>query len=131
MWHHQDMAQAEAVEWVPVDTFGARLALIRQRKQWNVKEAAEVCGIPTASWRAWEHGASPRGMNQIARKIATRVGCSYTWLAAGGPLGEPHVPDGERGSVWAPTLITCDGEHPFDDPTGDASPVPNTPPRAA
>lgn len=108
----------------PIVENGARLALIRQRKQWNVKEAAEVCGIPTASWRAWEHGASPRGMNQIARKIAERAGCSYTWLAAGGPLGEPHVPDGKQGSAGQLKLVTSDGDHPFGDDDTPRDPQP-------
>jgi hypothetical protein len=35
------MNDSSGQEWVPVDTFGARLALIRQRMQWNVKEAAD------------------------------------------------------------------------------------------
>jgi hypothetical protein len=72
--------------WIPDDsTFGARLALIRQRMGWgNVKEAATACGLPTESWRTWERdGVEPRGLTRIARQIADRSGCSYPWLLDG------------------------------------------------
>ena len=80
------MNDSSGKEWVPVDTFGARLALIRQRMQWNVKEAAEACGLVDQSWRNWEDGMSPRKVHDVARQIAERTGCDYTWLVAGGPL---------------------------------------------
>lgn len=76
--------QAEA--WVPTDTFGARLALIRQAKGWNVRQAAEAGGVPEQRWHDWEAGRSPRGMDRVARQIAERVGVDYVWLLAGGPL---------------------------------------------
>ena len=41
--------------WVPdTSTFGARLALVRQRMGWNLKEAALACQLPQGSWREWE-----------------------------------------------------------------------------
>jgi hypothetical protein len=41
--------------WVPDDsTFAARLALVRQRMGWNVKKAADECGIAVENWRRWE-----------------------------------------------------------------------------
>jgi transcriptional regulator with XRE-family HTH domain len=62
-------------------TFGARLALVRQRMDWNIKEAAEACGVPVASWRSWERaGAEPRRYMEKARMIATRTGCDLVWL---------------------------------------------------
>jgi transcriptional regulator with XRE-family HTH domain len=64
-------------------TFGARLALIRQRMQWNIKEAARECGIPAASWGTWENGAMPRRYTEMCRLIAERTGCDYGWLLAG------------------------------------------------
>ena len=73
-------------EWVPVDTFGARLALIRQAKGWNVKEAADACGLNDQSWRNWEAGGGVQKMDRVARKIAEATGVNYVWLLAGGPI---------------------------------------------
>lgn len=84
--------------WTADDsTFGARLALVRQRMQWgNVKEAAVACGLPTESWRTWERdGITPRRQVEIAKKIAEKTGCDYIWLALG--------PGFERGVVSTPT----------------------------
>lgn len=64
-------------------TFGARLALIRQRMQWNLKEAARECGIPAATWGLWENGAMPRRYTEMCRLIANRTGCDYLWLLDG------------------------------------------------
>lgn len=69
--------------WIADDsTFGARLALVRQRMQWgNVKEAALACGLPPESWRTWERdGVTPRRVVEIAAKIADRTGCDFGWL---------------------------------------------------
>lgn len=83
--------------WVPVDTFGARLALVRQTKGWNIAEAARACELSHTSWRNWEQGRSPHGMESVARKIADVTGCSYEWLMAGGELSRNRcfwqVPD--------------------------------------
>ena len=82
-------ANAAPTAWIPDDsTFGARLALIRQRLGWgNVKEAAEACGIPVQSWRTWERdGVEPRGLTRIARQISDRTGCHYGWLVGGPDL---------------------------------------------
>lgn len=75
--------------WVPDDsTFGARLALVRQRMQWgNVKEAAIACGLPAESWRTWERdGVTPRRVVEVASIISARTGCDYGWLLAGNRL---------------------------------------------
>ncbi|WFF07218.1 helix-turn-helix transcriptional regulator [Micromonospora sp. WMMD1076] len=75
--------------WVPDDgTFGARLALVRQRMGWgNVKEAAIACGLPVESWRSWERdGRTPQRIVETAALIAERTGCDYGWLLAGGRL---------------------------------------------
>lgn len=72
--------------WVPDDgTFGARLALIRQRMSWgNVKEAAEACGLPPESWRTWERdGVIPRRYPEIVEKIAEATGVDGDWLSRG------------------------------------------------
>ena len=72
-----------AAGWVATDeTFGARLALVRQRMGWgNVKEAALACGIPVQSWRGWERdGRQPRDYLETCRKIADETGCDLLWL---------------------------------------------------
>ena len=64
-------------------TFAARLALVRHRMGWNLKEAARECGQPAASWRMWEEGSSPRRKEDIARAIVERTGCDFYWLLLG------------------------------------------------
>lgn len=70
-------------DWVPEDTFGSRLALVRNRFGWNVKEAAEHCDISHQSWRNWEEGALPRDYIGTCEKISAKVGCSMKWLVGG------------------------------------------------
>lgn len=74
---------APSEPWVPTDTFGSRLALIRQHFGWNVLEAATACGLNDQTWRNWEAGTSPRGMDKVARQIADATGCDYRWLLVG------------------------------------------------
>lgn len=81
--HHDD-----ASPWVPQDTFGARLAVLRQALGgWNVKRTADACSLDDQKWRNWEAGKSkPRDLETVARQIADATGCDYVWLMAGGPL---------------------------------------------
>ena len=81
--------QSTAKGWMPDDsTFGARLALVRQRMRWgNVNEAASQCGIPTESWRTWERdNVVPRRLVEMSTLIANRTGCDLGWLIAGPQL---------------------------------------------
>lgn len=81
---HGKPAPVVARGWTVDDsTYGARLALIRQRMQWNIKEAARECGVPAASWGTWENGATPRKLVEISTLIAQRTGCDLGWLIAG------------------------------------------------
>lgn len=82
--------------WVPDDlTFGARLALIRQRMGWNVKEAALACGLPAQSWRGWEIGGrEPHRRTTIAMTIAAKTGCDFLWLVHGPDRGGAQPPRG-------------------------------------
>ena len=83
---HTPLSDTEADAWVADDsTFGARLALIRQRMQWgNVAEAARECGLPVDSWRHWERdNMEPRRLVTIAMAIATRTRCDLNWLLYG------------------------------------------------
>lgn len=83
------MEPGTAQAWTPTDAdFGSRLALVRHRMGWNVKEAARECGLPAATWRLWEvEGALPRNILTIAMAIATRTGCDYLWLVHGPDRG--------------------------------------------
>ena len=83
--------------WTPdVSTFGARLALVRQRMGWgNVKQAADLCGTPVQSWRGWERdGLMPRSLITVCIKIAGVTGVDYRWLALG--PDDRTVGDSER-----------------------------------
>jgi hypothetical protein len=81
-----ETADVAEVPWIPTaDTFGARLAMVRQRMSWgNVAEAATECNLPVASWRNWERdGRTPHDIVSIARKISGRTKCDFVWLLAG------------------------------------------------
>ncbi len=103
--------------WIQDDsTFGARLALVRFRMGWNMKEAALACGVPAASWRGWEaDGSLPRDYVAICRVISSRTLCDYGWLREGEPSGEPWCavrdsnpePAGSepRRWSWVPNLL--------------------------
>jgi transcriptional regulator with XRE-family HTH domain len=73
--------------WIPsTKTFGARLALVRWRMGWNVKEAALACGLNESNWRGWElDGRLPHKLNEVAGKIAKSTGVSKYWLIEGDP----------------------------------------------
>jgi hypothetical protein len=89
-----EMETAPVTAWVPdMSTFGARLALIRQRMGWgNVKHAAEECGLPVQSWRSWERdGVDPTRKVEVAAKIAERTDCDYLWLVFGPSRGARRV----------------------------------------
>lgn len=114
-----------AEKWVPELTFGARLALVRHRMGWNVKEAAAACGLPAQSWRGWEvAGHLPRRYVEIAKTISTRTGCDYHWLVFGPDDGGDGVTT--RQYFEAARLVATVG--PTDRPSG-RRPVRRTQPR--
>ncbi|HTI26210.1 MAG TPA: hypothetical protein VL652_34795 [Kutzneria sp.] len=85
-------AERSSTGWTADDsTFGARLALVRQRMSWgNVKEAATVCGIAPESWRTWERDdVLPRRIVEISSLIALKTGCDRMWLLTGERAGRP------------------------------------------
>jgi hypothetical protein len=92
-------ADPVAIGWVPiVESFGARLALVRQRMGWgNVKEAAECCGLPVQSWRNWERDSGqPRDIVKAAQRISAVTGVNYYWLLDGNavPMSAPIAYEG-------------------------------------
>lgn len=84
--------------WIPDDTdFGARLAMVRWRMGWNIKEAAAACGVPAASWRLWElGGAQPRKLMVVGRQISSRTGVSLAWLLDGREMLGAQTPYSDR-----------------------------------
>lgn len=69
--------------WVPADTFGMRLVLVRRHLGLTVEEAASRCGIPHATWTTWENGSTPRNMAKIAEKIEAALGVDRGYLMWG------------------------------------------------
>lgn len=70
--------------WIPsTDTLGTRLAMVRQRMGWNVKEAALACALAAQSWRNWEAGKNPQDTVTVCRSIASRTGVDLHWLLTG------------------------------------------------
>lgn len=93
--------QQEAPWTADDSTFGARLALVRQRMGWgNVKTAAEKCGLPVESWRNWERdGMEPRRLTTIAMTIATATNCDYLWLVHGPNRGAMPLTSNRRHGI--------------------------------
>jgi transcriptional regulator with XRE-family HTH domain len=83
--------------WVPAESFGGRLALVRQHFGWNVKEAAMKCHVPVETWRGWERDhTQPRRYLEVCRMIAEATGASYDWLLDGRRFPSPrsaHTPE--------------------------------------
>lgn len=80
----------DELPWIPQDDFRARLALVRNRMGWNVKDAGELTGVGDVNWRNWERGKHPRNLEDVCRKIAAACGCSYQWLMLGDAFGSPE-----------------------------------------
>jgi hypothetical protein len=79
---------AGITSWIPDDsTFGARLALVRQRMGWNISTAATRCELDAESWRAWEKGRRPRDLQVVCEHIADATDANYAWLLGGSRTG--------------------------------------------
>lgn len=85
-------------DWVPdTNGFDTRLALIRHRMGWNIKEAALACGVSPQSWREWElQNRLPRDYITVCRTIAAHSGCNRNWLMTGEYLPGRPVPGGDQ-----------------------------------
>jgi hypothetical protein len=109
----QAAVQHDLTDRIPEDTFGARLAIVRQKMQWNISEAAEACGLKAATWTLWEHEVNlPRNLYGVCSAIADASGFSYDWLLRGGPLASPA---GVRNRWFSPSerpLIPGGKSHP-------------------
>ncbi|MGC0251551.1 helix-turn-helix domain-containing protein [Pseudactinotalea sp. Z1748] len=78
--------------WVPTNTFGTRLVLLRRELGLNVKEAAARTGIHYATWSTWENGRKPSDMAGVVERIAEEFGVDRNWLMWGVPT--PGAPEG-------------------------------------
>lgn len=96
------------------ESFGARLALIRQRMSWNIAEAARACGVNGESWRLWEQGRMPSRITTIAMSIASASGCDYLWLVHGPGRGGSVLPT--TGYASDARVIATIGEDPINRP---------------
>lgn len=77
--------------WIPdFSTFGARLALIRWRMGWNIREAERECHLSQNTWGNWEEGALPRDLNSVANRIVLRTQVAKYWLLTGEGSPEPN-----------------------------------------
>lgn len=80
------MTTAETQEsgWIPgTSSFGARLALVRNYLNLNVKQAAERAGVDDSSWSMWEQGREPRKLLATVAQISEALGCDEYWLLTG------------------------------------------------
>ncbi len=66
--------------WAPGESWGLRLAAVRQVMGWNVAEAARACGLAQASWANWEDGKNPRDPITVVKKVAAATGVDQLWL---------------------------------------------------
>lgn len=73
----------DQANWVPEDTFASRLRALRDAMHLTVPEICELCEVPVPTWRKWEHGASPRGLDVHVKKISERTGVDRDWLLWG------------------------------------------------
>jgi hypothetical protein len=79
--------------WIPdASTFGARLALVRWRMGWNVKEAERECNLSQNTWSGWEAGAQPRNYVEVVGSIVWKTGVNKMWLMTGEGSPEPQTP---------------------------------------
>jgi transcriptional regulator with XRE-family HTH domain len=79
--------------WIPdASSLGARLALVRWRMGWNMKEAARECNITQNSWANWEAGMQPRNYVEVINRIVLRTRVDKLWLMTGEGSPEPSEP---------------------------------------
>lgn len=85
-----DLGMTQLREAPTLDTFGARLAVVRQQLGgWNVLKTATLCGINAQSWRNWEAGGKVDDLEGVCRKISDATGFPYVWLMVGRAGLEP------------------------------------------
>ena len=72
-----------AATWIPEETFGDRINLLRRRKKITTREMAEVLGCSQKAIVYWEHGSVPKNMRQIVLKLSNEYHVDPIWLMWG------------------------------------------------
>lgn len=86
------MSNVVEQSWIPdTSSFAARLALVRWRMGWNVREAERECHISQNSWAGYESGREPRKFIEIVNRIVLRTGVDRVWLMTGEGSPEPET----------------------------------------
>lgn len=99
MWGHSVHMSIDITHaWVPTDTFGTRLVLVRRELGLTVKEAADRCGLHYATWSTWENGRNPANMAAVVRAITRGLGVSREWLMWGYTPESPRPDTPDEGS---------------------------------
>jgi transcriptional regulator with XRE-family HTH domain len=80
--------------WIPdTSNLGARLALVRWRMGWNLKEAERECNLTQNTWGGYESGRAPRNLLEVVNRIVLRCGVDRIWLLTGEGSPEPRTSD--------------------------------------
>ena len=69
--------------WIPSDSFGTRLRIVRHQKRLSAEQIGEVCGVTKSTVGDWERGSNPKNMAQIVLKISEATGVDRDWLMFG------------------------------------------------
>lgn len=96
---------SRVVDGVPVDDLGVRFAIVRAIKGWNVKEAAEQCGLAPSTWRNREAGRPGQTLVDDCRRVSERADVSFEWLMVGGPLARSRWTPCDEPLFEAPVLV--------------------------
>ena len=70
-------------DWVPSESFGWRLKLLRADLGLTAHEAADLCHISRDTWGSWERGKFPQRMHDVVVQIADATGVDRGWLMWG------------------------------------------------
>ena len=85
--------------WIPANTFGNRLRLLRHDLGMSVYELAELTNgeVSHASLSNWERGGRPQKAERAIKTIADATGVSETWLLTGSTDAEAAAAPGALG----------------------------------
>lgn len=92
--------------WIPDDTFGRRLLVLRKQLGLTGPQMAAVlgkgiCSYPT--YNNWERGVRPTKYDEVCDKIAGRLRCDPEWLRWGTQNRKvlaPLVNDADGSGQW-------------------------------
>lgn len=110
------MALTDQEAWIPVETFGDRLRMLRKHLDLTTDEIGVRCTIPGPTWSSWENGAKPRRMDERVEQISEALGVDRAWLMWGVRTGSRCTllpgPDGQMElalGIDAPALVAVPG----------------------